>query len=520
MTYITFVCRSTKTKEGATAALSAQVRDKERGLDMLFSTPVKVTVAEWKKAHKRNASAKSVNNYRNSVEGIRVHEQLTTVKALIEDDVKEGVADWKVIKENIDSVLYLNDARKQKDEAKRLQTSCVLAYFDKFIEKMAKGEVKTSRKRNFDKSTQNYYKNTRRYFGEYTKENKDLTFNQLNNDIADGFINYMDMQHIMRSTQKNVLACFQAVCNRAWNSGLIEPSKVGVLDLWKMPTPNEDEVRAEVALTEDEVNAIWDLSCSGTLRGLDKLVIDMTLAGIYSMQRFSDYSRFSKDMVKEVEGRKFLHFIQDKTEVEVDVPLVGRLADIMARNDYDFTKLDPKTHEWVSKVNYQTFGKRLRKILHELSKDVPSLREMVVTNLTQKEIQMEGHFQDLLNRKAKKQVKTASKEYYTLLRDTKLQIENGCMGTKYLWKRNAHGEVIKEKWSLCNSHVCRRTGITLALEHGILTDSQIRKISGHKTLKAFRKYDKRDVNKINANIFDALARAEAPSKAIEIKMAQ
>lgn len=103
-----------------------------------------------------------------------------------------------------------------------------------------------------------------------------------------------------------------------------------------------------------------------------------------------------------------------------------------------------------------------------------------------------------------------------------LTIDNGCMGTNYLWRRNGRGEVVKAKWTLVNSHVCRRTGITLALDHGYLTDDQIRKISGHKTLKAFRKYDKRDVRKVNANIYDALMRAEAADKAqvVDMKVAQ
>lgn len=503
---INFELRSISTKKNATSNLRCIVR--EHDINVKFPTDIEVSVHEYRKAYRKGASKQARNSYDETIEGSKVAAQKTTAKAQIIAAIADGLTSAHDIAERVRKALVYDDAKAKAKAADKLQTSCVLPYMDNFIEKMTKGEIKTSRKKNFDESTQNYYRNMRRYLGSYLNNNADLTFNEFTQDIADGFIAWLEHHNIMVSTQKNILSCVAAVTRRAWLAGLIDPSKVGVLDLWKMPTPKENEVRAEVALSENEVDALWDLSNNGTLNHVDQLVVDMALAGIYSMQRFSDYSRFSKDMVKEVEGRKFLHFIQDKTEVVVDVPLVGRLDKVMARNGYDFTMLDPKTRTWISKVNYQTFGKHLRNILHDLSANVPSLREMVVTNLTHNEISMEDNFKSLLALKAKGRIKTASNEYYVLMRDTKIQIANGCMGTQYLWKRNAHGEVIKEKWSLCNSHVCRRTGITLALEEGILTDDQIRKISGHKTLKSFRKYDKRDIKKQNANIFDALLRAE------------
>lgn len=520
--YITFVCRSQSKRPGAKGTIYAQIRSKENNINMLVALPssCKVTVSEWKKAHSKDATKNAVKKYNLSEEGKRISEQTAIAEAQIYTAIADGIKDGKGIARRIEDALMLDKTRKDAAEAERLRTSCFLPYFDKFIKKMANGEVKTSKRKNFDEGTQNYYKITRRYMGEFLSENNDITFNDLNTDLSDGFIAWMEEHNIMRSTQKNVLACIAAVCRRAWNAGLIEPSKVGVMDLWKMPTPDEDEVRAEVALSEEEVNALWNLSVSGKLTGLDALVVDVTLAGIYSMQRFSDYSRFSKDMIREIDGRKFLHFKQDKTENVVDVPLVGRLDAVMARNGYDFTQLDPKTREWTSKVNYQAFGKRLRNILQALSLTVPSLREMVTTNLTHNEIRMESHFQALLAMKEEGKIKTGSKDYYALLRDTKLQIANGCMGTKYLWQRNAKNEVIKPKFMLCNSHVCRRTGITMALDAGILTDDQIRRISGHRTLKAFRKYDKRDIRKVNSNIFDALQRAEENTSAIEVRLAQ
>lgn len=514
---INFELRSISTKKNATANLYCVVRHGD--VRCKFRTDIMVTVADYQKAFRKGASKQARNSYDASAEGARVNEQKNSVKSQVITAIIDGIASASEMAERVRKVLVLDAAREKQNDAARLESSAVLSYMDNFLSRAASGEIKTSRRKNFDPSTLQHYRNMRRYFGAYIKENKDITFDDLTQDISDGFIKWLQDNNIMISSQKNVLSCVAAVCRRAWNAGLVSPSKVGVMDLWSMPAPKENEMRASFALNENEVNALWDLSNSGKYNGIDQLVIDMTLAGIYSLQRFSDFSRFDKDMVVEVEGRKFLHFIQDKTDNVVDVPLVGRLDKVMARNGYDFTKLDAKTRTWVSKVNYQTYGKRLRKILHQLCESVPTLREMMVTNLTHNEIKMEEHFQELLQLKSEGKIKTASNDYYVLMRDTKLQIANGCAGTKYLWKRNAHGEVVKEKWSLVNSHVCRRTGITLSLDLGLLSDDQIRKISGHKTLKSFRKYDKRDIRKVNANIYDILQRAEDNEGAKVVPMA-
>jgi hypothetical protein len=121
---------------------------------------------------------------------------------------------------------------------------------------------------------------------------------------------------------------------------------------------------------------------------------------------------------------------------------------------------------------------------------------------------MEKEFLVLSKKNEKGQIKIGSLEYGTFRRCVRIQVANGCMGTAYLYQRNGKGETIKEKWTLASSHLARRTGITLALEEGVLTDDQIRKISGHKTLHSFKRYDKRDKKKQLDNIFDALQAAQ------------
>lgn len=518
-TSATFVLRSIKTK--GTSKLSCQVRGE--GLALMVSTPIKVDVIAWRKAHHAGASKSALKNYNASAEGVRVASQIAIAEGQVIAAVDEGVKDGKTIAKRIANALILDDAKKTAAEAERLQESCVLPYIDNFIANMEKGMVKTSKKKDFDPSTQNYYKNMRKYLGESIKEDATLTFNDLNADIVDNFIKWMEDANIMRSTQKNILACVAAITRRAWNAGLLEPSKVGVLDLWKMPNPNKEEVKAEIALSEEEVNALWEYSNRSDISSKEKLVADMALAGIESLQRFSDFSRFDPSMVHDIDGRKYIVFTQEKTNYQVHLPYCGmvsfRLAQLMERNHDSFVKLSAKKGEYVPKLGYSAFCNNFRSIMHEISNSVPTLNEVFVTPLSHDEILMEKDFMELQAKREAGALKTASNEYYRWLRDSKLQKENGAWGTKYLFQRNGKGEVVKYKWQLVSSHTCRRTGITIALDKGIVSREQIKRVSGHLTDKAFNRYDHRDARKMDNDIYDAVMEASERGKANVVSMA-
>lgn len=503
---INFEMRSTSTRKNATAKLRCVVR--EQGVNVKFPTDITVDVVNYRKAFGAEATRQARNAYDKSDEGKRVATQKEATTAQVKAALADGVIDAQGLAERVCNVLVLDKARAKAKAAKKRQNSCILPYMDTFIKKMQSGEVKTARRKDFDESSKKHYRNARYHFGTYIKEDANLSFNDLNQDVIDGFSAWLQRKGIMKGTQKLIFSSMAAITRRAWLAGLVEPTKVGVTALWKMALPTEKEKRTEIALTEPEVDALWELANSGTLSHADQLVADMALAGIYSLQRFSDYSRFSPDMVVTVNGRRFLHFTQEKTDTIVDVPLLGRLDTVLKRHNYNFTKLDVRTRKWVPQINYVPFQNRLHKVMFLLATSTPSLREYIATKLTDTERQREVRFQALLSAKDKGEIKMGSMEYISLRKCLKQQKKNGCMGTKYLWQRNAHGQVTKQKWEMCSSHVCRRTGITLALEKGVLNDSLIQKISGHKSIKCFQTYDKREKERINANIFDALQRAE------------
>lgn len=98
-----------------------------------------------------------------------------------------------------------------------------------------------------------------------------------------------------------------------------------------------------VYLNEDELKLIFNLDLSNQ-KHLE-LARDVFLCGCYTAQRYSDYSRFSKNNIKFYAGNKVIEIIQQKTAEKCIIPIRPELDQILKKYDFNL----PKTHE--QKVN-------------------------------------------------------------------------------------------------------------------------------------------------------------------------
>lgn len=69
---------------------------------------------------------------------------------------------------------------------------------------------------------------------------------------------------------------------------------------------------------------------------------DVFVVGCLTGQRVSDYSRFNKDMVTELEGKRFIRIVQSKTGKQVYIPLDSRVMDILNKYDGELPIVDYK----------------------------------------------------------------------------------------------------------------------------------------------------------------------------------
>lgn len=107
-----------------------------------------------------------------------------------------------------------------------------------------------------------------------------------------------------------------------------------------------------VYLTEAEVKAMYEKDLSET--PVLAKVRDIFLAGVYTAQRYSDYSRISKEMVKEENGVKYIELVQNKTGEKCLIPVRPELETILSRYDYTL----PKSFEQKVNENIKTVGQK------------------------------------------------------------------------------------------------------------------------------------------------------------------
>ena len=105
---------------------------------------------------------------------------------------------------------------------------------------------------------------------------------------------------------------------------------------------NFKEPRANVHniyLNEDELKKLYDLKLSG----MDEKIRDVFLIGCFTLQRFSDYSRISPNMIQSKSNNgKVIELIQQKGNHRVVIPIRPSLDTLLTKYDYTVPKIHPQ----------------------------------------------------------------------------------------------------------------------------------------------------------------------------------
>ena len=243
------------------------------------------------------------------------------------------------------------------------------------------------------------------------------------------------------------------------------------LKVWKDRTVKETEKRAEIYLTEEEIDAMYNLE----LTGENEIVRDIFVLGYFSCQRYSDYSKLREENYMTYD--KCLGMImltQKKTGRTVNVPIIDdRVYELCDKYNYDFPE-----------ISEQKMNLKIKAVATILAESVPSLQEKYVTVLTAVEKRSEQTYAKLLKKK-KSGAKFTENERKWFGKLNKLaEKRNGAP----LFERNKHGEVIRSKYELISSHTSRRSGATNLYKLGVLSNMEMRSITGHQSEKVFEKY--------------------------------
>ncbi len=489
----------TKEKDGM-ASLYLRVERPKLKIRWLICTGINVGVATWRKAE---TNTKSLIKFFATDEGKKVQDQINKVEGLVSDMFYRGILtkneDKPIVERailevvNADAIKALNDVKKRNREEEEKRLCKIINYYEYFIKGISDGSIRQKRgAKAYKESTISSWK----CFGKFLKGYcpSDMTFDQINKKFADGFVNYLEKMGFMPKTVNQQVLCFRRLCNAAAidevNTNLISVS------VWGEREVKDKEKRAEVALSDNEINALYDMP----LRGVREQVRDVWMLGFLSAQRVSDYANYTKGNFKTTpNGVNVIVLQQKKTGNDVVVPIIDeRVTEICNKYDYDFPKL-----------TRTVINRYIKEVLQMLSATVPSLGEWVRTQLSMAERRKETKYLDWKKRmdKGEKLHGDDLKRYKEM---KAYAVEHG--SGELLWKRDFSGEIVKRKWECVSSHTSRRSAVTSLYNSGLFDVRDLMSISGHQTIKNFEGYIKR------GSIEQAERIAEKARRAKEIQL--
>ena len=169
---------------------------------------------------------------------------------------------------------------------------------------------------------------------------KPLNWSDIDIDFYNEYVNYYQEKNCSDNYTGKHLKSFKSILRQAKKEGLPVNDFINNESFQVLSASTDD-----IYLTEEELQKLFNLDLSDKGQEHLKVARDVFLAGCYTAQRYSDYSRYNKEMIKTIKNHKYLSFNQLKTGNKVTIPLRPECDAILKEYDYTF----PKTHE--TKIN-------------------------------------------------------------------------------------------------------------------------------------------------------------------------
>ena len=500
----------TKKKSG-TATLYARINRPSLGVNQWYvNTGIKVDVTEWTKAQ---SGAKYLTKYLSTDEGKKVQTLTGIVDGIIRnffDSIKSVSTESKdLLAERIKAVVRLDadkaeeevmqrelDAIKAKADEEKNRLCQVWNFYEFFLNGIKDGSIRHGEQKRYTPSSISAWTT----FGKHLKGFLDyrhlptMTFEDIDRTTATAFITYLERKELMKATISQQTNHFRKLCNIAAEDG---KNRNGTsLRVWKSHEQKDDEKRAEIVLSDGEIDALYELKLSGHLEQCR----DLWILGYFSAQRVSDYSNFTRDnFAINEDGTPVIRLRQQKTQTELEVPILDdRVFELCEKYNYHFPPL-----------KRDAINRGIKAASKMLAESVPTLNQWEVTLLAAKEREKEQWFIETKKRvEAGEKLHGEESKRYKRLMEYATEHDSG----DFLYKRDYQGRVIRQRWELVSCHTTRRSMITSLHKSGLFSDREIMSVSGHSTIKSYEKYMKVKKTERATDIFNKFKKAK------EIKM--
>lgn len=312
------------------------------GVNFIVKTPFKMVPAYWN-AKKQTCKDNILDTEIFTKEDAKkIEDRFTELKdkILYESFELKGPVTLEWLNETVNK--YFNK------DAPKVET--LRQYIDRFYNEAKAGTRLASAgntKRRYAYETLRSLKGTKLSFEMFEDETgRKSNFNDITIDWYNDFLAFYYKRGCGANYIGKHIKNLKTIMRQAREEGLHNNTEIERRSFKALSEPSES-----IYLTEKEVAAMYakDLSDNAVYAK----VRDVFLCGVYTAQRYSDYSRINKDMIKEEDGVRYIELIQQKTGEKCLIPMRPELETILSRYDYTL----PKTFEQKINLNIKEVGK-------------------------------------------------------------------------------------------------------------------------------------------------------------------
>jgi hypothetical protein len=221
----------------------------------------------------------------------------------------------------------------------------LVRYFDFYL-KDREGDISDSRKNSFE----NLKKKVIEFQGKKT-----IFIENVNDEFRKNFANHLTEKKYRINTISLYVSFVKTICLHAKKKGLKTSLELDDLVI-------KQEKVASIFFSFNEIEQIQRVNFTKTITikknvfTPEKLrnIRDWLVISCYSGQRFSDFIRFSKEMIREQNGVKLIEFVQEKTKKRITLPIHKIILEILELRNGNFPPIE--SHERYNRA-IKTIGK-------------------------------------------------------------------------------------------------------------------------------------------------------------------
>tara|TARA_R100001369_G_scaffold10176_1_gene23155 strand:+ start:2719 stop:4050 length:1332 start_codon:yes stop_codon:yes gene_type:complete len=244
---------------------------------------------------------------------------------------------------------WLKEALNPSNEADKLPSN-ITDYFEKYLE---------HKKASLAASTIKKLKSIKSRIERFEIETGRVFIQNIDNKFSKKFQLWMDNKGYDHNTKVKTLKVIKTVCNHASENGIpINPQLKSILK--DLRYKNSEHIH----LNLNEISQIIETNIEDKKLDCAK---DWLIISCFTAQRVSDFLRFSKDNIVQMEGHDFLDITQNKTDVPVYVPLSPEVKQILDKRNGEFPPIF-STNVESNKTIYNKLIKEVCRLsgIHEL----------------------------------------------------------------------------------------------------------------------------------------------------------